>query len=249
VRVGREPGREWRYSGGGYSILQLLIEEVSGRPFDEYMRSEVMERLGMTRSSYRLEQVIEIELAAHFAGGARVPHRYFTATAAAGLHTTVSDLTRFLAAHLEGPNGEPAGRGVISERALVEMTTPHGSVLGIDMWGAGPILYGPVLGRPRVVGHDGHNAPGISSTSRLDLTSGDGIVVLSSGDPNFAPDLGAAWFHHRIGSRDVIALSAGLGRTVVLIGAGAAVIVGGGTAAALVRRARGRAREMVAGPR
>jgi CubicO group peptidase (beta-lactamase class C family) len=186
VRVGLETGAEWRYSGGGYTVLQLLIEEVSGRPFAEYKRSEVLEPLGMVRSAYGLEGVIAGDVAAHIADGVRVPHRHFTAQAAAALHTTVSDATRFLVAHLEGPAGEPPGRGVISESTLVEMMTAHGSRFGLGIWWLSPLLDGPVLGSPRVVGHDGFNAPGISSTARLDLDDGAGIIVLSSGDPRLS---------------------------------------------------------------
>ena len=36
VTVGAEPGSGWQYSGGGYSMLQLLIEEVSGETFENY---------------------------------------------------------------------------------------------------------------------------------------------------------------------------------------------------------------------
>ena len=240
VRVGLAPGAQWRYSGGGYTILQLLVEEVSGRPFAGYMRDAVLEPLGMLRSAYGLDDVNAGDLAAHFADGVRVPHRHFTAQAAAALHTTASDVTRFLAAHLEGPDGEPPGRGVISERTVVEMMTPHGSQFGLGIWGLGPLLYGPVIGSPRVVGHDGFNAPGISSTARLDLADGSGIIVLSSGDPQLATDLGSAWVYHRIGSLDVIALDAGLGSMVTLIAVGAAALLVAAIAAALVRRARRR---------
>ena len=242
VRVGLEPGAQWRYSGGGYTVLQLLIEEVSGLSFAEYMRGEVLQPLGMLRSAYGFDDVIADELAAHYANGVRVPHRHFTAQAAAALHTTVSDVTRFFAAHLEGPDGEPPGRGVISERSLAEMVTPHGSQFGLGIWGLGPLLYGPVFGSPRVVGHDGFNAPGISSTARLDLRDGAGIIVLSSGDPLLAPDLGSAWVYHHIGSQDVIALSAGLGRMVTLIAVGTVAILAVATAAALTGRARRRRR-------
>jgi CubicO group peptidase (beta-lactamase class C family) len=52
VRVGYEPGAEWRYSGGGYALLQLLVEEISGESFEEYMQRTVFRPLGMVRSSY-----------------------------------------------------------------------------------------------------------------------------------------------------------------------------------------------------
>ncbi len=39
VRVIMTPGTKWQYSGGGFTIAQLLVEEMTGRPFHEYMRS------------------------------------------------------------------------------------------------------------------------------------------------------------------------------------------------------------------
>jgi hypothetical protein len=41
IEVGYEPGAEWRYSGGGYAILQLLVEEVSGESFEGFMQRDV----------------------------------------------------------------------------------------------------------------------------------------------------------------------------------------------------------------
>jgi CubicO group peptidase (beta-lactamase class C family) len=46
-------GRGWLYSGGGYSLLQLLIEELTGRPFADYMQAEVLGPLDMTASSFQ----------------------------------------------------------------------------------------------------------------------------------------------------------------------------------------------------
>lgn len=37
IRIGYEPGTDWRYSGGGYNFLQLLVEEVTGESFEAYM--------------------------------------------------------------------------------------------------------------------------------------------------------------------------------------------------------------------
>jgi CubicO group peptidase (beta-lactamase class C family) len=46
------PGGRWLYSGGGYSVLQLLVEELTGRPFADVMQAEVLGPLGMTVSSF-----------------------------------------------------------------------------------------------------------------------------------------------------------------------------------------------------
>jgi CubicO group peptidase (beta-lactamase class C family) len=52
VRVGAKPGAAWRYSGGGYLILQLLIEEASHQSFNDYMVHAVLRPLGMTESTF-----------------------------------------------------------------------------------------------------------------------------------------------------------------------------------------------------
>jgi len=42
VQVSTQPGTAFSYSGGGYEILQLLVEDVTGRPFADYMRDDVL---------------------------------------------------------------------------------------------------------------------------------------------------------------------------------------------------------------
>jgi CubicO group peptidase (beta-lactamase class C family) len=55
VRVGLAPGTKWQYSGGGYTLLQLMIEEASGEVFESYMQRAVFQPLGMNRSTYALD--------------------------------------------------------------------------------------------------------------------------------------------------------------------------------------------------
>ncbi|WP_298504421.1 serine hydrolase domain-containing protein [uncultured Maribacter sp.] len=50
--VGTEPGTEWIYSGGGSTLLQLIVEEVTGQTFDAYMKTEIFEPLQMISSFY-----------------------------------------------------------------------------------------------------------------------------------------------------------------------------------------------------
>jgi CubicO group peptidase (beta-lactamase class C family) len=90
VRVETRPGAEFRYWGGGYVLLQLLLEDVTGKPFDELAAELVLGPLGMDDSTF-----------------ARRPgdgHRY-PEQAAAGLWTTPSDLARFVLALQEGAAG------------------------------------------------------------------------------------------------------------------------------------------------
>ena len=52
VVVDTKPGTTWRYSGGGYTVIQKLIGDVTGRPFAEVVRGEVLQPAGMMRSSF-----------------------------------------------------------------------------------------------------------------------------------------------------------------------------------------------------
>jgi CubicO group peptidase (beta-lactamase class C family) len=113
VELLEAPGRRWLYSGGGYSVLQLLVEELSGRPFAEFMQTEVLGPLGMTASSFQWSRTFETARP-HDANGRAIPDFVFAEQAAAGLVTTAPDLARFLAAALASPRGEPGGRGVLS---------------------------------------------------------------------------------------------------------------------------------------
>jgi CubicO group peptidase (beta-lactamase class C family) len=111
------PGRQWLYSGGGYSVLQLLVEELTGRPFADVMQTEILDALSMTASSFHWRRTAATACP-HDADGGRIPDFVFTEQAAAGLVTTAPDLARFVAAALPGPEGEPPGRGVLSPAGM-----------------------------------------------------------------------------------------------------------------------------------
>ena len=96
VRVDMTPNRQWRYSGGGYTVMQQLLIDVAGEPFPDLLEDAVLEPVGMRRSTYR--QTLSDE----FAMSAAAAHRYgrklkgkwhrYPEMAAAGLWSTPSDL-------------------------------------------------------------------------------------------------------------------------------------------------------------
>ena len=49
VRVDTTPGAIWRYSGGGYTVMQLMMNDVTGEPFDQWMATNVIAPFGMTQ--------------------------------------------------------------------------------------------------------------------------------------------------------------------------------------------------------
>ena len=98
VRVGTEPGRILRYSGGGFTVMQLLLTDVTGKPFPELMNELVLRPAGMDRSTYQqpLSKDMESsEATPYLTSGEAVkggPHTY--PEGAGGLWTTPSDLGR-----------------------------------------------------------------------------------------------------------------------------------------------------------
>ncbi|HBY58559.1 MAG TPA: serine hydrolase [Solibacterales bacterium] len=99
VRADMEPGSKWRYSGGGYQVMQLLVEDVTGKPFAEVARELVLEPLGMKNSTYEqpLKDARRVGAArGHRSDGTMIKGQWHTypEQAAAGLWTTPSDLAR-----------------------------------------------------------------------------------------------------------------------------------------------------------
>lgn len=52
VRVDTAPGTQWRYSGGGYVVVQQALIDMTHRSFPELMRNTVLRPLGMTSSTF-----------------------------------------------------------------------------------------------------------------------------------------------------------------------------------------------------
>jgi CubicO group peptidase (beta-lactamase class C family) len=182
VELLEAPGQRWLYSGGGYSLAQLLVEQLTGRPFTDYMQAEVLEPLGMTASSFRWSRTAATARP-HDAHGDPVPDFVFAEQAAAGLVTTAPDLARFLAAALAGPRGEPPGRGVLSPAGVQVALTAAPATDG--RWGLGYGL-GLTPGGDLLAYHEGANRGWRAGLALLPDRRA-GIALLANGDAGSAP--------------------------------------------------------------
>lgn len=100
VRVDLLPGSHWRYSGGGYTIMQLLMSEASGLDFASLMKKQVLKPIGMRNSTYQNplpDKWLSRAAAGVLPDGSAVPGKRHTypEMAAAGLWTTSQDLALF----------------------------------------------------------------------------------------------------------------------------------------------------------
>ena len=145
IRVDVLPGSKWRYSGGGYTVMQQMIIDVTGKPFPPFMQEAVLGPLGMEESTF--EQPLPAEKAkltatAHLQDRSLVKGKWhiYPEMAAAGLWTTPSDLSRFAI----GVQEALAGRSdkTLSKKMTRQMLTEEkdNDGLGVFLEGSGSTL-------------------------------------------------------------------------------------------------------------
>jgi len=159
VRVERVPGSGYKYSGGGYTILQVLLEDVTGRPLPELAAEHVFKPAGMTRSAICLCNAPALEGQAalgHSKDGS--PFKGYTflqgGSGCCELWTTPSDLARFVIAlqkSLRGDAGTLLSQSTV--RMMMDADTKSGSALGMFIQRFGDAAY---------FNHDGGNVGFVS---------------------------------------------------------------------------------------
>ena len=177
VRVELEPGTKWQYSGGGYTIAQLVMTDTLQKPLPELMRELVLGPAGMTHSTY--EQPLppeKLRLAAvgYRANGAMLPGQRHTypEMAAAGLWTTSEDLARFAIAIARSRRGEPGS--LLSQKMASRMTTPFSGEAGLG-------LFVRKLGGETYFGHDGSDE-GFQALLIMNREKGYGAAIMANSD-------------------------------------------------------------------
>ncbi|TDD51617.1 class A beta-lactamase-related serine hydrolase [Kribbella antibiotica] len=181
-RVDRIPGTQFAYSGGGTTVIQQLLEDVTGTPFRELMRELVLEPLGMADSDYA--QPLPSELAARAAighedtgevvdGGWHV----YPELAAAGLWTTPTDLAKFAIGVHQAYVG--AHGALLSPELARQMLTPvivvEPPISALTHMGIGPFLSAS----GQLFGHSGGNL-GFRCDLIADRMTGYGAAVMTN---------------------------------------------------------------------
>ncbi len=86
------PGQHFIYSNFSYGILGEVVERAEKRPFREFMRGEVLNRLQMTSSGFNLAGR---DVAIGYQAGKAVPPHTFEPDAGGGFYTSAHDLALF----------------------------------------------------------------------------------------------------------------------------------------------------------
>jgi len=175
IRVDMEPRTEWRYSGGGYTVMQQLLTDVTGKPFPEILRETVLEPFGMSESTY--EQPLpaarwEQAATGYRSDGEEVEGKWhiYPEMAAAGFWTTPTDLARLAVAIQEAYNGD--SEAVLSREMARQMLTP-----GMNDQGLGP----QIKGDGARFGQGGSNE-GFRCTFTAFIEGGSGAAIMTNSD-------------------------------------------------------------------
>ena len=181
VPVDVVPGTESRYSGGGVTIEQLLIMDVTHQPFPQFMRETVLDKIGMTDSTYEqpLPQArAEVAATGTHTDGEMVPGKWhiYPEMAAAGLWTTPTDLAKF---GIEiALSKQCKANHVLSAAMTRQMLTPQKGEVGLAFFlGQG--------GNPEEFGHNGDD-DGFKATLIMFADTGKGVAVMVNSDNGVA---------------------------------------------------------------
>jgi CubicO group peptidase (beta-lactamase class C family) len=138
VRVEAGARGRFRYSGGGYAVVQQLVADVTGQTFGEAAQALVLRPLGMTSSTFAQPLPPDLRPLA-----ARPDWHVYPESAAAGLWTTPADLARFAAAVAAAATGQRsgAGRSLAADRGSAAwLVSDHTAVPVRGEWMILPLL-------------------------------------------------------------------------------------------------------------
>jgi CubicO group peptidase (beta-lactamase class C family) len=222
IRSEAEPGTRWKYSGGGYTIMQQVLIDVTEEPFPTLLHDSVLAPIGMSHSTY------EQPLPQEFQSFAATPYRSngepveggahtYPEMAAAGLWTTSTDLARYIIEVQQSLQGK--ANHVLSENMTREMLTP-----GMGHWGLGLEISGS--GSNPYFLHGGSDE-GFRDFFAAGENNGDGAVVMTSGDAgslladevmrSIATEYGWKDYRSIVPGLPVVRRSGGLLSTVIII--------------------------------
>lgn len=175
------PGSSFYYSNMSYALLQLLVEDVTGRDFAEYMGKEILLPLGMNNSSFAWDEQFLTRIATGYNLNSQpVPPYVYPYQASGGLFATVVDLARFVIA---GMNSAKAGAKILEFESVEQLYAANIATSGIygfasDSYGLGHFIESLPHGE-KAVWHGGQGNGWMTHFHSVPET-GDGIVILTN---------------------------------------------------------------------
>lgn len=182
-----EPGSQWNYSNIGYVVIQLILEEVTKKPFDQLAAEVIFKPLGMTSSSFSYplpETLRKHEALPHGTDGSpRTPEQSGQARTPGGLLSTPQDMATLVLEVINAFLGK--SDRVISPKTARLMLTKQVDVppeaLGMPL-GNGLGVFIDTSTEEVCFLHPGHNSPGTTFVFVAFPSLGKGAVIAANGN-------------------------------------------------------------------
>lgn len=171
------PGTTPAYSNYATAVAGYIVERVSGKPFNEYIASNIFQPLGMSHTTF--EQPLPASLKPLMSNGYRLasdkakPFEVVQAWPAGSVSTSAMDMARFMIAHLQ--NGEYNGVHILHpETAQLMHARQFASNPAMNAMALG--FYEETRNGHRIIGHGGDTVY-FHSDLHLILDAGVGFFV------------------------------------------------------------------------
>lgn len=180
--IATPPGEEFHYSNFGYGIIDHIISRVSGKSYPDFMKTEVFEPLGMTRTSIPVGPGLEDHAAQRYDKNQKpIPFYDFDHRGASAVWSCAHDLVRFGMFHLK--NHLEDQKQILKEDTIDAMQKEKDPKVPDSGYGLGWSLID--LHGYRFVSHSG-GMPGVSTRLTLIPSENLATVLLCNGE---MPDL------------------------------------------------------------
>lgn len=181
-----KPGERMSYSNPDYEVAGYLIEKLSGKPWDEYVKENVLQPLGMTHSNFtrRITDTTRHAQGYHWEGDHYEPYPFYVLHgngAGGSLNACADDMARFLRCYLN--NWRVDSTQWLPASYLLEMETIHSTLAAKNGLQTGYGLgNGNPLSHPKVHlrGHGGLG-DGFNTMLLYDRSHGIGYAVSNNG--------------------------------------------------------------------
>lgn len=244
-RMDALPGTRFAYSDTGFNLLELLVEEVTGEDFGDWMIREVLVPLGMADATYDWDPGLAARMpSGHTLRGEPVAPYVYPGRGSGGLMATLDDVARFVQAGMAPPYR--SGPPILSDASVARLHTPvarPGGLFGVVADGYGLGHFTETLSNGHTSVWHGGQGYGWMTHAQWVPETGDGIVLLANSQrawPLFGHIL-RDWSRSLgvppVGmSRVTLARPLALGVLALLLGA--AAVQAGRLAAGVARRER-----------
>lgn len=177
----QEPGNSFYYSNIGYNLLELLIEDVTGLDFNQYMQTQILSLLGMQASTFTWSNDLTPPVPTGYdLAGNPIPVYVYPEKGSGGLFSTVEDLARFVIASMPD---EAVSDTVISYEGIQTLHSLKVDQIGLynlvfDGYGFGHYIETLSNGN-KAISHGGQGTGWMTHFHAVP-ESGDGIVILTN---------------------------------------------------------------------